>query len=223
MRVSELIGGVSYTLRRQRQSILVITACQLNERMYDELQGLNKQETADRYGKVLAVPAAPPWRPPDTRQNVNNMQPMQVSLANNNPISWNLRRFFSSNEKHLRAISDREIESAFTDWMTASWSELSDSLSDWMTKEVDVEVPTDEEEYSKLYHSLAKDFGDNKPMAWSHFNAEHEALPRYSGSVSHVQWGPGILKVSIQIWESKHKSGQEGFGFPVPLMNAIAK
>ncbi|XP_021740154.1 uncharacterized protein LOC110706545 [Chenopodium quinoa] len=33
------------------QSISVVTAWQLNERMYGELQGLNKQETADRYGK----------------------------------------------------------------------------------------------------------------------------------------------------------------------------
>lgn len=34
-----------------KQSIPVVTAWQLNERMYGELQGLNKQETADRYGK----------------------------------------------------------------------------------------------------------------------------------------------------------------------------
>ncbi|KAF5740248.1 putative phosphoglycerate mutase [Tripterygium wilfordii] len=33
------------------QTIPVITAWQLNERMYGELQGLNKQETADRFGK----------------------------------------------------------------------------------------------------------------------------------------------------------------------------
>ncbi|KAK4758328.1 hypothetical protein SAY87_019629 [Trapa incisa] len=35
----------------KKQSIPVITAWQLNERMYGELQGLNKQETAARYGK----------------------------------------------------------------------------------------------------------------------------------------------------------------------------
>ncbi|KAG7973932.1 hypothetical protein I3843_06G020500 [Carya illinoinensis] len=35
----------------KKQSIPVIAAWQLNERMYGELQGLNKQETADRYGK----------------------------------------------------------------------------------------------------------------------------------------------------------------------------
>ncbi|KAH8508806.1 hypothetical protein H0E87_010812 [Populus deltoides] len=35
----------------KKQSIPVVTASQLNERMYGELQGLNKQETADRFGK----------------------------------------------------------------------------------------------------------------------------------------------------------------------------
>ncbi|KAF3445777.1 hypothetical protein FNV43_RR10954 [Rhamnella rubrinervis] len=35
----------------KKQSIPVVAAWQLNERMYGELQGLNKQETADRYGK----------------------------------------------------------------------------------------------------------------------------------------------------------------------------
>lgn len=34
-----------------KQCIPVVTAWQLNERMYGELQGLNKQETAERYGK----------------------------------------------------------------------------------------------------------------------------------------------------------------------------
>ncbi|MED6219035.1 2,3-bisphosphoglycerate-dependent phosphoglycerate mutase 1 [Stylosanthes scabra] len=35
----------------KKQSIPVIASWQLNERMYGELQGLNKQETADRYGQ----------------------------------------------------------------------------------------------------------------------------------------------------------------------------
>ncbi|XP_027941676.1 uncharacterized protein LOC114195411 isoform X2 [Vigna unguiculata] len=35
----------------KKHSIPVISAWQLNERMYGELQGLNKQETAERYGK----------------------------------------------------------------------------------------------------------------------------------------------------------------------------
>ncbi|KAL0314563.1 UNVERIFIED_CONTAM: Endoplasmin [Sesamum angustifolium] len=63
----------------------------------------------------------------------------------------------------------------------------------WASKEVDEEVPADEdessddeettiwlrnpkevsdEEYTKFYHSLAKDFGDEKPLSWSHFTAE---------------------------------------------------
>ncbi|KAK9757541.1 hypothetical protein RND81_01G169200 [Saponaria officinalis] len=40
-----------YSEETTKQSIPVITAWQLNERMYGELQGLNKQETAERYGK----------------------------------------------------------------------------------------------------------------------------------------------------------------------------
>ncbi|XP_068643145.1 2,3-bisphosphoglycerate-dependent phosphoglycerate mutase 1-like [Aristolochia californica] len=40
-----------YSEETMKQSIPVITAWQLNERMYGELQGLNKQETADRFGK----------------------------------------------------------------------------------------------------------------------------------------------------------------------------
>ncbi|XP_048130414.1 2,3-bisphosphoglycerate-dependent phosphoglycerate mutase 1-like isoform X2 [Rhodamnia argentea] len=40
-----------YSEETKKQSIPVITDWQLNERMYGELQGLNKQETAERYGK----------------------------------------------------------------------------------------------------------------------------------------------------------------------------
>ncbi|CAA7401721.1 unnamed protein product [Spirodela intermedia] len=40
-----------YSAETKKQSIPVIAAWQLNERMYGELQGLNKQETADRFGK----------------------------------------------------------------------------------------------------------------------------------------------------------------------------
>ncbi|KAK9005662.1 hypothetical protein V6N11_043087 [Hibiscus sabdariffa] len=40
-----------YSEETIKQSIPVIAAWQLNERMYGELQGLNKQETADRFGK----------------------------------------------------------------------------------------------------------------------------------------------------------------------------
>jgi len=40
-----------YSEHTRKQSVPVITAWQLNERMYGELQGLNKQETAERFGK----------------------------------------------------------------------------------------------------------------------------------------------------------------------------
>lgn len=40
-----------YSEETKKQSIPVIASWRLNERMYGELQGLNKQETADRYGK----------------------------------------------------------------------------------------------------------------------------------------------------------------------------
>ncbi|KAM7258803.1 hypothetical protein ACFE04_014544 [Oxalis oulophora] len=40
-----------YSEDTKKQSIPVIASWKLNERMYGELQGLNKQETADRYGK----------------------------------------------------------------------------------------------------------------------------------------------------------------------------
>ncbi|KAG8081955.1 hypothetical protein GUJ93_ZPchr0014g47138 [Zizania palustris] len=56
-------------------------------------------------------------------------RPIAVAVSGgNNTFSWNFRRLFSSNEKHLPAISDLEIESAFKDLMAASWAELPDSL-----------------------------------------------------------------------------------------------
>ncbi|KAG5542436.1 hypothetical protein RHGRI_022095 [Rhododendron griersonianum] len=51
---------------------------------------------------------------------------------------------------------------------THEWELLNDVKAIWLRNPKEV---TDEE-YTKFYHSLAKDFGDEKPMAWSHFNAE---------------------------------------------------
>lgn len=51
---------------------------------------------------------------------------------------------------------------------THEWELLNDVKAIWLRSPKEV---TDEE-YTKFYHSLAKDFGDEKPMAWSHFNAE---------------------------------------------------
>ncbi|XP_021755954.1 endoplasmin homolog [Chenopodium quinoa] len=51
---------------------------------------------------------------------------------------------------------------------TNEWELLNDVKAIWLRNPKEV---TDEE-YTKFYHSLAKDFGDEKPLAWSHFNAE---------------------------------------------------
>ncbi|CAN6200500.1 unnamed protein product [Urochloa humidicola] len=51
---------------------------------------------------------------------------------------------------------------------TSEWELLNDVKAVWLRSPKEV---TDEE-YSKFYHSLAKDFSDDKPMAWSHFTAE---------------------------------------------------
>ncbi|KAJ1692631.1 hypothetical protein LUZ63_009329 [Rhynchospora breviuscula] len=51
---------------------------------------------------------------------------------------------------------------------TYEWELLNDVKAIWLRSPKDV---TDEE-YIKFYHSLAKDFGDEKPMSWSHFKAE---------------------------------------------------
>uniref|UniRef100_A0A0V0ITP1 Endoplasmin homolog n=1 Tax=Solanum chacoense TaxID=4108 RepID=A0A0V0ITP1_SOLCH len=48
------------------------------------------------------------------------------------------------------------------------WELLNDMKAIWLRSPKEV---TDEE-YNKFYHSLAKDFSEDKPMAWSHFNAE---------------------------------------------------
>lgn len=51
---------------------------------------------------------------------------------------------------------------------TSEWELLNDVKAIWLRNPKEV---TDDE-YAKFYHSLAKDFGDEKPLAWSHFTAE---------------------------------------------------
>ncbi|XP_015933956.1 endoplasmin homolog [Arachis duranensis] len=51
---------------------------------------------------------------------------------------------------------------------TYEWELLNDVKAIWLRNPKEVS----EEEYTKFYHTLAKDFGDEKPLAWSHFNAE---------------------------------------------------
>ncbi|XP_008808636.1 endoplasmin homolog [Phoenix dactylifera] len=51
---------------------------------------------------------------------------------------------------------------------TYDWEVLNDMKAIWLRNPKEV---TDEE-YSKFYHSLVKDYNDEKPLAWSHFTAE---------------------------------------------------
>jgi heat shock protein beta len=51
---------------------------------------------------------------------------------------------------------------------TYEWELLNDVKAIWLRNPKEV---TDEE-YTKFYHSLAKDFSDDKPLSWSHFTAE---------------------------------------------------
>ncbi|KAK3423776.1 hypothetical protein EUGRSUZ_H00972 [Eucalyptus grandis] len=51
---------------------------------------------------------------------------------------------------------------------SSEWELLNDVKAIWLRNPKEV---TDEE-YTKFYHSLAKDFSDEKPLAWSHFTAE---------------------------------------------------
>ncbi|KAF7001747.1 hypothetical protein CFC21_017354 [Triticum aestivum] len=66
--------------------------------------------------------------------------PFSPSIAaisgGNNAFSWNFRRLLSSNEKHMSAMSDPQIESAVKDLMAASWSELPHSLVEEAKKAV---------------------------------------------------------------------------------------
>ncbi|KAL9330433.1 hypothetical protein ACSQ67_000043 [Phaseolus vulgaris] len=51
---------------------------------------------------------------------------------------------------------------------TYEWELLNDVKAIWLRNPKEVT----EEEYTKFYHSLAKDFNDEKPLSWSHFTAE---------------------------------------------------
>ncbi|KAF5740875.1 Endoplasmin-like protein [Tripterygium wilfordii] len=51
---------------------------------------------------------------------------------------------------------------------TYEWELLNDVKAIWLRNPKEVT----EEEYTKFYKSLAKDFGDEKPLSWSHFTAE---------------------------------------------------
>ncbi|KAJ1387637.1 Ribosomal protein S5 domain 2-type fold, partial [Sesbania bispinosa] len=95
---------------------------------------------------------------------------------------------------HLRDEAGEYLEESKLKELVKRYSEfINFPIYLWASKEVDVEVPADEdessdegessiwlrnpkevtdEEYNKFYHTLAKDFSDEKPLAWSHFTAE---------------------------------------------------
>ncbi|XP_075479695.1 2,3-bisphosphoglycerate-dependent phosphoglycerate mutase 1-like isoform X2 [Primulina tabacum] len=75
----------------KKQCIPVVAAWQLNERMYGELQGLNKQETAERYGKEQVHE----WRrsydvPPPNGESLEMCAERAVAYFRENVISLEL-------------------------------------------------------------------------------------------------------------------------------------
>ncbi|XP_068639941.1 endoplasmin homolog [Aristolochia californica] len=76
----------------------------------------------------------------------------------------------SSSEEEEEEVedSDKKPKTKKVKETTYDWEVLNDVKAIWLRNPKEV---TDEE-YKKFYQSLAKDFGDEKPMAWSHFTAE---------------------------------------------------
>ncbi|GFY86252.1 chaperone protein htpG family protein [Actinidia rufa] len=81
---------------------------------------------------------------------------------------------------HLREEAGEYAEESKLKELVKKYSEfINFPINLWASKEVDVELygygiqkEVTGEEYTKFYHSLAKDFSDEKPLAWSHFTAE---------------------------------------------------
>ncbi|CAL4966383.1 unnamed protein product [Urochloa decumbens] len=73
-----------------------------------------------------------------------------------------------SKEEETEESEEKKPKTKTIKETTSEWELLNDVKAVWLRSPKEV---TDEE-YSKFYHSLAKDFGDDKPMAWSHFTAE---------------------------------------------------
>ncbi|KAL0391886.1 UNVERIFIED_CONTAM: Endoplasmin [Sesamum radiatum] len=77
----------------------------------------------------------------------------------------------SSDEEEVDTDKDEDEKKPKTKTMkktTYEWELLNDMKAIWLRNPKEV---TDEE-YTKFYHSLAKDFGDEGPLTWSHFTAE---------------------------------------------------
>ncbi|KAK4387450.1 Endoplasmin [Sesamum angolense] len=77
----------------------------------------------------------------------------------------------SSDEEEVDTDKDEDEKKPKTKTVkktTYEWELLNDMKAIWLRNPKEV---TDEE-YTKFYHSLAKDFGDERPLTWSHFTAE---------------------------------------------------
>ncbi|KAJ4967194.1 hypothetical protein NE237_019043 [Protea cynaroides] len=74
----------------------------------------------------------------------------------------------SSEEEVEEEDSEKKPKTKTVKETTSEWELLNDMKAVWLRNPKEV---TDEE-YTKFYHSLAKEFGDEKPLAWSHFTAE---------------------------------------------------
>ncbi|XP_043708823.1 endoplasmin homolog isoform X1 [Telopea speciosissima] len=74
----------------------------------------------------------------------------------------------SSEEEAEEEDSEKKPKTKTVKETTYEWELLNDMKAVWLRNPKDVT----NEEYTKFYHSLAKDFGDEKPLAWSHFSAE---------------------------------------------------
>ncbi|KAF5955479.1 hypothetical protein HYC85_008335 [Camellia sinensis] len=71
-------------------------------------------------------------------------------------------------EKEEDEEGDKKRKTKKVKETTSEWELLNDVKAIWLRNPKEV---TDEE-YTKFYHSLAKDLSDEKPLAWSHFTAE---------------------------------------------------
>ncbi|XP_050881146.1 endoplasmin homolog [Lathyrus oleraceus] len=82
-------------------------------------------------------------------------------FSGDKPLSWS----------HFTAEGEDEEEKPKTKTMketTYEWELLNDVKAVWLRSPKEVT----EEEYTKFYNSLAKDFSGDKPLSWSHFTAE---------------------------------------------------
>ncbi|KAK7283419.1 hypothetical protein RIF29_12921 [Crotalaria pallida] len=74
----------------------------------------------------------------------------------------------SSEEESEDEDAEKKPKTKTVKETTYEWELLNDVKAIWLRSPKDVT----EEEYNKFYHTLAKDFSEEKPLSWSHFTAE---------------------------------------------------